>query len=64
MARGADRALVAAARHSGGRTAAVLGCTVTAAAAALAEPAILGHTLDQLLRQDPSGPAWTLVCAG
>ncbi|MFG2873589.1 ATP-binding cassette domain-containing protein [Streptomyces sp. NPDC048337] len=62
-ARGADRALVAAARHSGGRTAAVLGCTVTAAAAALAEPAVLGHTLDLLLRRAPSGPAWTLLCA-
>ncbi|MFE7187270.1 ATP-binding cassette domain-containing protein, partial [Streptomyces erythrochromogenes] len=63
LARGADRALVAAARHSGGRTAAVLGCTVAAAAAALAEPAVLGHTLDLLLRRDPSGPAWTLLCA-
>ncbi|MEV7441775.1 ABC transporter ATP-binding protein [Streptomyces sp. NPDC091204] len=63
MGRTADRALVAAARHSGGRTAAVLGCAVTAAAAALAEPAVLGHTLDLLLRRDPSGPAWTLLCA-
>ncbi|MFB7176328.1 ABC transporter ATP-binding protein [Streptomyces sp. NPDC056257] len=63
VGRTADRALVAAARHSGGRTAAVLGCAVTAAAAALAEPAVLGHTLDLLLRRDPSGPAWTLLCA-
>ncbi|MFD9307103.1 ABC transporter ATP-binding protein [Streptomyces sp. NPDC060048] len=62
-ARGADRALLSAARHSGGRTAAVLGCAVAAAAAALAEPAVLGHTLDLLLRRDPSGPAWTLLCA-
>ncbi|WP_327308515.1 ABC transporter ATP-binding protein [Streptomyces sp. NBC_01298] len=62
-ARDADRALVAAARHSAGRTAAVLGCAVAAAAAALAEPAVLGHTLDLLLRRDPSGPAWTLLCA-
>ncbi|MGR4878196.1 ATP-binding cassette domain-containing protein [Streptomyces sp. LARHCF249] len=61
--RGADQALVAVARHSGGRTAAVLGCTVAAAAAALAEPAVLGHTLDLLLRGAPSGPAWTLLCA-
>ncbi|MFJ3723375.1 ATP-binding cassette domain-containing protein [Streptomyces sp. NPDC090045] len=61
--RSADRALVAAARHSGGRTAAVLGCAVAAAVAALAEPAVLGHTLDLLLRRDPSGPAWTLLCA-
>ncbi|MGW1765121.1 ABC transporter ATP-binding protein [Streptomyces sp. NPDC002073] len=63
VARTADRALVAAARHSAGRTAAVLGCAVAAAAAALAEPALLGHTLDLLLRRDPSGPAWTLLCA-
>ncbi|MEU9162072.1 ABC transporter ATP-binding protein [Streptomyces sp. NPDC048424] len=63
VGRTADRALVAAARHSGGRTAAVLGCAVTAAAAALAEPAVLGHTLDLLLRRDPSGPTWTLLCA-
>ncbi|WP_251072297.1 ABC transporter ATP-binding protein [Streptomyces sp. ISL-43] len=63
VARGADRTLVAAARHSGGRTAAVLGCAVAAAAAALAEPAVLGHALDLLLRRDPSGPAWTLLCA-
>nr|WSX48049.1 ABC transporter ATP-binding protein/permease [Streptomyces sp. NBC_00974] len=63
VAGAADRALVAAARHSGGRTAAVLACTVAAAAAALAEPAVLGHTLDLLLRRNPSGPAWTLLCA-
>ncbi|MFD9405777.1 ATP-binding cassette domain-containing protein [Streptomyces sp. NPDC059989] len=63
VARAADRALVLAARHSGGRTAAVLGCTVAAAAAALAEPAVLGHTLDLLLRRAPSAPAWTLLCA-
>ncbi|MGW7441257.1 ABC transporter ATP-binding protein [Streptomyces sp. NPDC054849] len=63
LARSADRALVEAARHSGGRTAAVLGCAVTAAVAALAEPAVLGHTLDLLLRRDPSGPVWTLLCA-
>ncbi|CAM5668036.1 ABC transporter ATP-binding protein [Streptomyces avidinii] len=63
VARAADQALRATARHSGGRTAGVLGCTVAAAAAALAEPAVLGHTLDLLLRRDPSGPAWTLLCA-
>ncbi|MFJ3908891.1 ABC transporter ATP-binding protein [Streptomyces vinaceus] len=63
MARTADRALVAAARHSAGRTAAVLGCTLGAAAAALAEPAVLGHALDLLLRRAPAGPAWTLLCA-
>ncbi|MFD3541626.1 ABC transporter ATP-binding protein [Streptomyces sp. NPDC058662] len=62
-AQAADRELVAAARHSGGRTAAVLGCALAAAAAALAEPAVLGHTLDLLLSGSPSAPAWTLLCA-
>ncbi|MGW5849086.1 ATP-binding cassette domain-containing protein [Streptomyces sp. NPDC055254] len=62
-ARAADRELVAAARHSRGRTAAVLGCELAAAAAALAEPAVLGRTLDLLLRGSPSAAAWTLLCA-
>ncbi|RPF43814.1 ATP-binding cassette subfamily B protein [Streptomyces sp. Ag109_G2-6] len=59
----ADRALKAAARHSAGRTAAVSGCSLAAACAALAEPAVLGHALDLLLRRDPSGTAWALGCA-
>lgn len=63
LARGGDRALLAAARDSAGRTAAVGACSVGAAVAALAEPAVLGHTLDLLLRGDPAGPAWTLWCA-
>ncbi|MFF5804360.1 ATP-binding cassette domain-containing protein [Streptomyces sp. NPDC012746] len=62
-ARGADRALRAAARHSAGRLAAVSACSVGAAGAALAEPAVLGHTLDLLLRQDPGGARWTVWCA-
>ncbi|MFJ3960942.1 ATP-binding cassette domain-containing protein [Streptomyces sp. NPDC090036] len=62
-ARGADRALRAAARHSAGRLAAASACSVAAAGAALAEPAVLGHTLDLLLRQDPSGARWTAWCA-
>ncbi|MFD4147396.1 ATP-binding cassette domain-containing protein, partial [Streptomyces goshikiensis] len=62
-ARGADRALRAAARHSGGRLAAAAACSVAAAGAALAEPAVLGHTLDLLLRQDPAGARWTAWCA-
>ncbi|MGW1940369.1 ATP-binding cassette domain-containing protein [Streptomyces goshikiensis] len=62
-ARGADRALRAAARHSGGRLAAAAVCSVAAACAALAEPAVLGHTLDLLLRQDPGGARWTAWCA-
>lgn len=59
----ADRALRAAARHSAGRTAAVAGCSLAAACAALAEPALLGHALDLLLRRDPSGTRWALYCA-
>ncbi|MGW0366921.1 ABC transporter ATP-binding protein [Streptomyces sp. NPDC002990] len=59
----ADRALRAAARHSAGRTAAVWGCSVAAAGAALAEPAVLGHTLDLLLRRDPASALWTVWCA-
>ncbi|MGW6992333.1 ATP-binding cassette domain-containing protein, partial [Streptomyces sp. NPDC054946] len=59
----ADRALRAAARHSAGRLAAASACSVAAAGAALAEPAVLGHTLDLLLRQDPAGPRWTAWCA-
>ncbi|MFD9475417.1 ATP-binding cassette domain-containing protein [Streptomyces nojiriensis] len=62
-ARAADRALRAASRHSAGRLAAAAGCAVAAAGAALAEPAILGHTLDLLLRQDPAGARWTAWCA-
>ncbi|MFJ6048742.1 ATP-binding cassette domain-containing protein [Streptomyces sp. NPDC092307] len=62
-ARAADRALRAAARHSAGRLAAASACSVAAAGAALAEPAVLGHTLDLLLRQDPAGPRWTVWCA-
>ncbi|PWK71305.1 ATP-binding cassette subfamily B protein [Streptomyces sp. CG 926] len=61
--RTADRALRAAARHSAGRLAAAAACSVAAAGAALAEPAVLGHTLDLLLRQDPAGPRWTVWCA-
>ncbi|MFF4445342.1 ATP-binding cassette domain-containing protein [Streptomyces sp. NPDC001502] len=62
-ARAADRALRAAARHSARRLAAAAGCAVAAAGAALAEPAVLGHTLDLLLRQDPAGAWWTAWCA-
>ncbi|MET9605889.1 ABC transporter ATP-binding protein [Streptomyces sp. NPDC006512] len=62
-ARAADRALRAAARHGAGRLAAVSACSVAAACAALAEPAVLGHTLDLLLRQDPAGARWTAWCA-
>ncbi|MGW7334281.1 ABC transporter transmembrane domain-containing protein, partial [Streptomyces sp. NPDC054840] len=56
-------ALRAAAQHSAGRLAAASACSVAAAGAALAEPAVLGHTLDLLLRQDPAGARWTAWCA-
>ncbi|MER5931856.1 ABC transporter ATP-binding protein [Streptomyces sp. NPDC002054] len=62
-ARVADRALVGAARHGVGAVAALVGCAVVSAATALAEPALLGHTLDLLLARDASAPAWTAVCA-
>ncbi|THA50348.1 ABC transporter ATP-binding protein [Streptomyces sp. A1136] len=61
--RAGDRALRAAARHSAVRTGAVGACAVAAALTALVEPAVLGHALDLLLRRDPAGGAWTLVCA-
>ncbi|MFD9379665.1 ATP-binding cassette domain-containing protein [Streptomyces sp. NPDC059999] len=61
--RSADRALRDAARHSTGRATAVLGCATAASVAALAEPALLGLTLDLLLRRDPAAPYWTLLCA-
>ncbi|MET3984661.1 ABC transporter ATP-binding protein [Streptomyces sp. PvR034] len=63
LARAGDRALMAAARDSAGRTAAVGACSLGAAGAALAEPAVLGHTLDLLLRGAPGAPAWTAWCA-
>ncbi|MFD3875491.1 ATP-binding cassette domain-containing protein, partial [Streptomyces sp. NPDC058623] len=51
------------AHHSAGRLTAGAVCSVAAAGAALAEPAVLGHTLDLLLRQDPAGARWTAWCA-
>lgn len=62
-ARNADRALLAATRHSAGHTAAILVCSLASAAAALAEPAVLGHTLDLLLARDARAPRWAALCA-
>ncbi|MET9801966.1 ABC transporter ATP-binding protein [Streptomyces sp. NPDC006368] len=61
--RGADRVLVKAARHSAGRATAILGCSLASAAATLAEPAVLGHTLDLLLAGAPAAPRWVALCA-
>ncbi|MFJ8584147.1 ATP-binding cassette domain-containing protein [Streptomyces sp. NPDC093595] len=59
----ADRVLLAAARHSAGRTAAILACSLASAAATLAEPAVLGRTLDLLLARDPGAPRWVALAA-
>lgn len=56
--------LLGAARHSAGRTAAVFLCSAASAAASLALPAVLGRTLDLLLRRSPDADPWLLVCAG
>ncbi|MER7108772.1 ABC transporter ATP-binding protein [Streptomyces sp. NPDC000229] len=52
-----------AARHSGGRAAAVLFCSLGAALAALAEPAVLGRSLDLLLAGSADAPRWVALCA-
>ncbi|MEE1752032.1 ABC transporter ATP-binding protein [Streptomyces sp. SP18CS02] len=59
----ADRVLLRAARHSRGRAAAILVCSVASAAATLAEPAVLGHALDLLLSEAPAAPRWIALCA-
>ncbi|MFJ2558524.1 MULTISPECIES: ABC transporter ATP-binding protein [unclassified Streptomyces] len=56
-----------AARHSAGRTAAVLVCSAASAGAALAAPAVVGRTLDLLLSRSPGAgygaDAWLVLCA-
>lgn len=54
--------LLGAARHSAGRTTAVLLCSAASAAASLAMPAVLGRTLDLLLRRSPDADPWLLAC--
>ncbi|MFF9864517.1 ABC transporter ATP-binding protein [Streptomyces sp. NPDC013953] len=61
--RAADRVLLAAARHSAGPAAAILACSLASAAATLAEPAVLGRTLDLLLARDPGAPRWVALSA-
>ncbi|WP_405679242.1 ABC transporter ATP-binding protein/permease [Streptomyces sp. NBC_01511] len=55
--------LLGAARHSAGRTTAVFLCSAASAAASLALPAVLGRTLDLLLRKSPAADPWLLACA-
>ncbi|MEV8412375.1 ABC transporter ATP-binding protein [Streptomyces niveus] len=55
--------LLGAARHSAGRTTAVFLCSAASAAASLALPAVLGRTLDLLLRRSPDADPWLLACA-
>ncbi|MBT2387827.1 ABC transporter ATP-binding protein, partial [Streptomyces sp. ISL-11] len=59
----AGRLLLAAARHSAGRTTAIFLFSTAAAACALALPAALGHTLDLILRRGDSLALWTALCA-
>jgi ATP-binding cassette subfamily B protein len=58
----ADRLLLAAARHSAGRTTAILLCSTASAAVSLAEPAVIGRALDLLLGHSAKAPFWIAVC--
>ncbi|WTL29031.1 ABC transporter ATP-binding protein/permease [Streptomyces sp. NBC_01498] len=55
--------MLGAARHSAGRTTAVFLCSAASAGASLALPAVLGRTLDLLLRRSPGADPWLLACA-
>jgi len=68
----ADRVLLDAARHSAGRAAAICLLSTAAAVAAVALPAVLGHTLDLALDHGGDGSAastagalrpWLALCA-
>ncbi|GAA2442167.1 ABC transporter ATP-binding protein [Streptomyces macrosporus] len=61
----ADRLLPALVRHSAGRAAAICLLSTAAAAATIALPTALGHTLDLLLAGDGAGGAspWLALCA-
>ncbi|MFE3827060.1 ABC transporter ATP-binding protein [Streptomyces sp. NPDC059092] len=52
-----------AARHSAGRTAAVLVCSAASAGAALAAPAVIGRTLDLLLSSSTGSGGGLALCA-
>ncbi|MFJ5226808.1 ABC transporter ATP-binding protein [Streptomyces sp. NPDC088400] len=55
--------LLAAARHSAGRTSAVFVCSAASAVASLALPAVIGRTLDLLLNRDDEAGFWLTLCA-
>ncbi|GHC69219.1 ABC transporter ATP-binding protein [Streptomyces cinnamoneus] len=58
------RILRDAVRHSAGRTVVLAFVATASTAAALALPAVLGHTLDLLLaRRDAEAGCWVLLCA-
>ncbi|MFF8387806.1 ATP-binding cassette domain-containing protein [Streptomyces kanasensis] len=59
----AERVLRGALRHGAGHSTALLLCSLASAAATLAEPAVLGRTLDLLLAGDARAPRWTALCA-
>ncbi|MFE9258130.1 ATP-binding cassette domain-containing protein [Streptomyces sp. NPDC006879] len=59
----ADSVLRAAARHSAGRTTSILLCSTGSAAASLAEPLVLGRSVELLLADAPGAARWTLWCA-
>ncbi|MCI0385927.1 ABC transporter ATP-binding protein [Streptomyces sp. CNQ085] len=59
----ADRVLTAAVRHSGGRAAAICLLAAASAAATVALPAALGHTLDLALDGAGEAVRWTALCA-
>ncbi|OLT29378.1 ABC transporter ATP-binding protein [Nocardiopsis sp. CNR-923] len=64
VARAADSLLARVMRASAGRTVGILLCAAAAAAASLALPAVLGHTLDLLLEGHPdAGTALAVAVA-
>ncbi len=60
---GAHRLLRAAVRRSATRTAAILLCSVASAGAAVASPAVVGHTLDLLLDRHSDATSWVVLSA-
>lgn len=59
---GPGRALSGALRHSGGHAGTVLVCSSASAAAAVALPAVLGHTLDLILAHAPGTRRGVMLC--
>lgn len=55
--------LLAATRHSAGRTSAVFVCSAASAVASLALPAVIGRTLDLLLNRYDDAGFWLTLCA-